>query len=87
MNIRISYKKKAIPASLASGESLALYAVPKDYSSDGLYLARWGAKELEPVPACDSAELLLALRLEATTEGAEALTELAKTEGVSYAED
>lgn len=87
MDIRISYKKKAIPVTLAQGESLALYAVPKDYSPDGLYLALWGAKELEPVPACASAEKLLALRLEATTEGAETLKELCKSEGVSYAEN
>ena len=85
MEILISCNEDVFPASLAAGESLSLYAVPHDYSPDGLYLARWGSKELEPVPACASAELLLTLRLEATTEGGEVLKEVYKTEGVSYA--
>lgn len=85
MEILISCNEAVFPASLATGESLALYAVPHDYSPDGLYLARWGAKELEPIPACASAEKLLTLRLETATEGTETLVELYKSEGVSYA--
>ena len=86
MNILISCNAGVFPASLTAGESLALYAVPQAYSPDGLYLARWGARELEPVPACDGPELLLSLRLDAENEG-EKLTELYKTEGVSHAEN
>lgn len=84
MNILISRNAEVFPASLSAGESLTLYAVPQDYSPDGLYLARWGARELEPVPACADPKLLLSLRLEA--EG-EKLVELYKAEEVSYAED
>lgn len=84
MNILISRNAEVFPASLSAGESLTLYAVPQDYSPDGLYLARWGARELEPVPACADPKLLLSLRLEA--EG-EKLVELYKAEGVSYAEN
>lgn len=84
MEILISCNEEVFPASLSAGESLALYTVPQDYSPDGLYLARWGARELEPVPACADPKLLLSLRLEA--EG-EKLVELYKAEGVSYAEN
>lgn len=86
MDILISCNEEVFPASLAAGESLTLYAVPQAYSPDGLYLARWGARELEPVPACDGPELLLSLRLEAENEG-EKLMERYKAEGVTYAED
>ena len=86
MNILISRNAEVFPASLSGGESLALYTVPQDYSPDGLYMARWGARELEPVPACAEPKLLLSLRLEAGNEG-EKLVELYKAEGVSYAED
>lgn len=52
-------KKLEIP--IAAGENIALYAVPKEYSDDGWYLARWRGGEIRPHPACrgDSAELWL----------------------------
>lgn len=86
MEIKISYQGKEIPAALESGERLTLYSVPESYSSDGLYLGRWLAHELEPVPACDSAMLLLELSLGNTGTGEGlALNEIQKMEGVEYA--
>lgn len=87
MNILISCEGHSIPASLASGDTLALYSVPKSYSEDGLYLARWAQGELEPVPACDSVGFLFKVCLEAAQNGVETLKEIYRAEGVSYAEN
>ncbi len=86
MNILISRNAEVFPASLSGGESLALYTVPQDYSPDGLYMARWGAKELEPVPACDDAVLLLKLALE-QDNGGMSVREIYREEGVEYAQN
>lgn len=87
MDILISYDNQAIPVSLAEGDSVAVYAVPTDYSDDGLYLAQWGTGELEPVPACAAPALLLRLRLPVRENGAGGLVEDVKSEGVSYAQN
>lgn len=87
MNILISCEGKTFPASLEPGDTLALYSVPQSYSEDGLYLARWAAGELEPVPACDSVGFLLKLRLESGQNGLETLREIYLAEGVEYAEN
>lgn len=86
MNIRISYGKQSFPASMAVGDTLALYSVPTSYSADGLYLSRWATSELEPVPACDGVGFLLKLRLETEQNEVEVLREIYKAEGVDYAE-
>lgn len=85
MDILISYDNQVVPVSLAEGESVAVYGVPTDYSDDGLYLAQWGAGELEPVPACLAPALLLRLRLPVRENGAGGLVEDFKSEGVTYA--
>ena len=87
MDILISCEGKTFPASLEPGDTLALYSVPQSYSEDGLYLARWAAGELEPVPACDSVGFLLKLCLETAQSGAETLREIYKAEGLEYAEN
>lgn len=87
MDILISYDNQDIHASLAAGDSVALYAVPTAYSEDGLYLAQWGAGELEPVPACGTRTPLLRLRLVSGEDGADSLVEDFKAEGVSYAQN
>ena len=87
MDILISYDNQVVPVSLAEGDSVAVYAVPTDYSDDGLYLAQWGAGELEPVPACAAPALLLRLRLPALENGAGGLVEDFKSEGVDYAQE
>ena len=84
MDILISYDNQTVPAALAEGDCVAVYGVPTDYSDDGLYLARWGAGELEPVPAC-AAALLFRLRLSVRENGAGGLVEDFKAEGVTYA--
>lgn len=86
MNILISFNGKSVPAALATGDTVALYAVPETYSEDGLYLARWAQGELEPVPACDGVGFLLKLSLDAQG-GVETLREIYKAEGVTYAEN
>ena len=58
MDILISYDNQTVLAALAEGDCLAVYGVPTDYSDDGLYLARWVAGELEPIPASAWALLL-----------------------------
>lgn len=85
MDILISYDNQAVPVTLAAGDSVAVYGVPKDYSDDGLYLAQWGAGELEAVPACAAPALLLRLRLPVRENGAGGLVEDFKGEGVTYA--
>ncbi|WP_419008645.1 hypothetical protein [Desulfovibrio sp.] len=87
MDILISYDILTVPASLALGDSLALYAVPAAYSEDGLYLAQWDAGELEPVPACSGVVPLLRLRLSSQGNGPGSLVEDFKSEGVSYAQN
>lgn len=87
MDILISYDILTVPASLALGDSLALYAVPAAYSEDGLYLAQWDAGELEPVPACSGVVPLLRLRLSSQGNGPDSLVEDFKSEGVSYAQN
>ena len=87
MDILMSYDILTVPASLALGDSLALYAVPAAYSEDGLYLAQWDAGELEPVPACSGVVPLLRLRLSSQGNGPDSLVEDFKSEGVSYAQN
>ncbi|WP_337397713.1 hypothetical protein AB9L13_00365 [Desulfovibrio piger] len=87
MDILISYDSLTVPASLALGDSLALYAVPAAYSEDGLYLAQWDAGELEPMPACSGAMPLLRLRLSSQGNDLGTLLEVFKSEGVSYAQN
>lgn len=87
MDILISYDSLTVPASLALGDSLALYAVPAAYSEDGLYLAQWDAGELEPLPACSGVVPLLRLRLSSQGNGPDSLVEDFKSEGVSYAQN
>ena len=86
MNLRISHQGAEIPAELECGELLALYAVSEAYSDDGLYLAVWQARGLEPVPACDDAILLLALALE-QDNGGMSVREIYREEGVEYAQN
>lgn len=87
MDILISYDDLTIPAALAAGDNMALYAVPTAYSEDGLYLAQWGAGELEPLPACGTWTPLLRLRLADGEDGADSLVEDFKADGVSYAQN
>lgn len=83
MDILISYDNQELSLSLAGGENAALYAVPTAYSEDGLYLAQWGAGELEPLPACGTRTPLLRLRL----TSADSLVEDFKADGVHYAQN
>lgn len=87
MDILISYDNQTFPVSLTEGDSVAVYAVPTEYSDDGLYLAQWGTGELEPVPACAAPALLLRLRRPVRENGAGSLVEDFKSEGVSYAQN
>ena len=87
MNILISYDKEPIPVSLSSGQSIALYGVPTEYSDDGLYLAQWGDEELEPLPACGAWALLLRLSLSSQGNGEEELVENFRADGVNYAQN
>lgn len=87
MDILISYDNQELPLSLAGGDSAALYDVPAAYSEDGLYLAQWGAGELEPLPACGARTPLLRLRLASGEDGADSLVEDFKAEGVHYAQN
>mgnify|MGYP000118591920 CR=1 FL=1 len=87
MDILISYDNQELSLSLAGGESAALYGVPAEYSEDGLYLAQWGAGELEPLPACGTWTPLLRLRLVSGEDGADSLVEDFKSDGVSYAQN
>ena len=82
MPILISYDSQDFETHLSNGGQLALYAVPTEYSEDGLFLAVWYAGELEPCPACASADARPLLRL-AVQDGQ--LREDFKAEGVSYA--
>ena len=81
MDILISYEKAEAAASIAPGGVIKAYAVPVAYSSDKLYIAGWGAGELEPVPACNNSQLLLHLRL--SDDGQ--IVECFKQKGVDYA--
>lgn len=87
MDILISYDNQELPLSLAGEDSAALYGVPVAYSEDGLYLAQWGAGELEPLPACETRTPLLRLRLASGEDGEDSLVEDFKAEGVSYAQN
>lgn len=82
MTILISYDENTFEARLADGGHLALYAVPTDYSGDGLFLATWNDGELEPRPACAVPDARSLLRL-SCREGA--IHETFKAEGVTYA--
>ena len=82
MSILISYDGKDFEAEVDNGGKLALYALPTEYSEEGLFLAVWYVGELEPCPACASADARLLLRL-AVQDGQ--IQEGFKAEGVSYA--
>lgn len=47
-----------------AGDYVKIYKVPKSYSDDGLYIAKWRYGELEPAPACagDAMELIADLQ-------------------------
>ncbi len=83
--MRINYQGQQVETALAAGESLTLYAVPQDYSTDGLFLAVWGRNELEPLPACAAPALLLRLSMSDGMGGEVEPVEHFKAEGVTYA--
>lgn len=83
--MHIYYQGQQVEASLTAGESLTLYAVPQEYSQDGLFLAVWGRNELEPVPACAVPALLLRLSMSDGMGEEAAPVEHFKAEGVTYA--
>lgn len=88
MNVTITCEGQEIPVELAIGDNLTLYSVPTNYSEDGLYMAQWGAGDLEPIPACGRFTMLLHLHLMTDMGGVEPiLMEKFKVEGVSYAEN
>lgn len=54
MNFFLSYKDKKIEVPCDSGDTVAVYVVPKAYVSDGFYCAVWrSGSEIEPFPASD----------------------------------
>lgn len=59
MKFTITRSKKKLSYELAARERLRLYAVPEDYSPDGLLECLWSFGQLEPVPACDAARATL----------------------------
>lgn len=89
MKISLSYARKKTKCELSEGERLRLYAVPAEYSEDGLYLAVWQRTRYEPVPACDAAQTTLLADLECGLAGADAapvLLEHYLVKGVKYAQ-
>ncbi len=82
--MRIKAFGKDIDCALDYDQSLALYAVPEDYSEDGFFLALWRRDELEPIPASGSFSPLLRLEY-SSLSGEPELVEKFKAEGVSYA--
>ncbi len=83
--MRINYQGQQVETALTAGDSLTLYAVPQEYSEDGLFLAVWGRNELEPIPACAVPTLLLRLSMSDGMNGEAAPVEHFKAEGVTYA--
>ena len=87
MNITFKYDGTTCQAVLTGPALVALYAVPKPYSDDGLYLATWASGEYEPVPACAAAEarLLARLAVERNERGEFFVRELFRAPEVAYA--
>ena len=85
MNLLVTCRSASFAVRMETGETLALYEVPREYSEDGLYLATWGPGEYEPIPAGEWSAPLLRLRLMPPEDGG--LQEIRKGEGVSYAEN
>ena len=72
------------PLSEPSG-TVTVYAVPTEYSPDGLYMAAWGAADLEPVPASVTEKTMLLGRFAVTlTDGEPVFDPVTLAEGVSY---
>jgi hypothetical protein len=58
MVITFKYKKKKYSYELKNN-IIKIYEVPKDYSSDGLYIADYSNTSLEPYPSSDSSNTKL----------------------------
>ena len=75
MNLVFTKGKKTFEIPVSGDAEVKLYTVSAAYSSDGRYLAVWGAGEVEPVPACEQAD------------GTYVLRELFRAKGVTYAQN
>lgn len=87
MLLKFSHNGREIPVEyLGTGSGHAvLYAVPKEYSDDGYYVAAWQDTEIEPVPACaaSAARVLCRVRLESGTDGSMVLKNIESNEGAT----
>lgn len=83
--IKFSYDGQEFTTSVPLSGHVKLYAVPEDYSDDGLYLATWANGEIEPAPACaiDDATLLAHLGVE---QDGKSCKTIYLAEGVKYAQ-
>lgn len=81
--------KKKIEFNVDGGAEVKLYAVPADYSRDGVYISSWGVGELEPVPAChqNDAELLAHVSIIRQGNGSFSTQEIFFAKGVTYAQN
>ena len=83
--IKFSYSGQEFTTSTPLSGHGKLYAVPEDYSDDGLYLATWANGEIEPVPACTIGDAVLLAHLEIAQDG-KSCKRIYLAEGVKYAQ-
>lgn len=51
--MRFNYQGNTFDVKVENGHHVKVYTVPKDYSADGLFVARWMPSiEIEVIPAC-----------------------------------
>jgi len=67
--IKFSYGGQEFTTPVPLSGHVKLYAVPENYSDDGLYLATWANGEIEPIPACAIGDTLMLAHLEMTQDG------------------
>ncbi len=89
MNLVFTKGKKTFEIPVSGDAEVKLYTVSAAYSSDGHYLAGWGAGEVEPVPACEQADTELLAHVAACLQGdgTYVLRELFRAKGVTYAQN
>lgn len=83
--IKFSYGGQEFTTPVPLSGHVKLYAVPENYSDDGLYLATWANGEIEPVPACAIGDTLMLAHLEMTQDGKSCKRNYL-AEGVKYAQ-
>lgn len=83
--IAFSYSGQEFTISTPLSGHVKLYAVPEDYSDDGLYLATWANGEIEPIPACAIGNAVMLAHLKIEQEGS-SCKKIYIAEGVKYAQ-